>query len=72
MFRRMEPFCTELRIRELGFFSLEKRRFLGDLTVAFQYLKGAYKEDGEGLFSQGPGVTGQGRRALSWNRVGLD
>ena len=31
-------------------FSLEKRRLWGDLIVAFQYLKGAYKQEEERLF----------------------
>ena len=31
-------------------FSLEERRLRGDLTVAFQYLKGAYKQEGVHLF----------------------
>jgi len=30
---------------------LEKRRLWGDLIVAFQYLKGAYKQEGERLFT---------------------
>ena len=34
----------------MGSFSLEKRRLQGDLIAAFQYLKEAYREDGEGLF----------------------
>ena len=37
-------------MRELGLFSLEKRRLWGDLIVAFQYLKEAYKQEGEQLF----------------------
>jgi len=35
----------------LGLFSLEKRRLWGHLLAAFQYLKGAYKKDGEELFT---------------------
>ncbi|GAB0177238.1 mitochondrial enolase superfamily member 1 [Grus japonensis] len=46
----MEHLSYEDRLRELGLFSLEKRRLRGHLIVAFQYLKGAYRKDGEGLF----------------------
>jgi len=33
-------------------FSLQKRRLQGDLTAAIQYLKGAYKKEGDRLFSR--------------------
>ena len=50
MIRGLEHLPYKDRLRELGLFSLEKRRLLEDFIVAFQYLKGAYRKAGEGLF----------------------
>ncbi|GAB0185865.1 triadin [Grus japonensis] len=50
LIRGLEHLSYEDRLRQLGLFSLEKRRLQRDLIVAFQYLKGAYRKAGEGLF----------------------
>ncbi|KFQ71997.1 hypothetical protein N335_09457, partial [Phaethon lepturus] len=52
MIRAMEHLSYEDRLRELGLFSLEKRRLLEDPNAAFQYLKGDYRKDGVRIFSR--------------------
>jgi len=52
MIRGLDYLSYEDRLGELGLFNLEKRRLRGDLIAAFQYLKGAYRKDGEGLFTR--------------------
>jgi len=49
--RVMKHLSYRERLRELGLFS-QKEELRGYLTAAFQYLQGAYKKTGEGLFTR--------------------
>ncbi|XP_026959240.1 nephronectin isoform X3 [Sagmatias obliquidens] len=51
MIKGLEKKIYDEKLKELGLFSMEKRRLRGKQRLVFKYMKGWYREDGDQLFS---------------------
>ena len=73
MIRGLDHLPCGNRLRELGLFSLERRRPGGDLITAFQYLQRTYRKVGEAVFRRACSdrMTGNGFK-LEEGRFRLD
>jgi len=64
MLQGMEHLPYKEKLKELGLFSLEKRKHQGDLIAAFHYPKRSYRKEGDRLFSR---VCGDRTRGNSFD-----
>lgn len=71
MIRGLEHLSCKEKLIELGLFSLEKRRFRGELRAPSSTYSGPTRKTGEGLFTRACSDRKEGM-TLRCRRTGLD
>ena len=72
MIRGLETKSHEEQLKELGMYSLEKRRLRRDMIALFKYFEGSHTEEGQDLFLIIPECRTCGNGLLTGSQISTE